>query len=288
MAGAEVIAAGGGGLQRVSGERFHSSSRRWRECRRCARDEGIVTHGACRDRGVGARRAGSHVRAALVPVAAPRAKGLDVSVTLSRRRRTFLRHVTGGGLAFAERAMKAGQLFGGASATRDGPDLSGCRAVERHSAARGVMLRSRRAGHHGDPAFRTLVETLLTPKRNQRRCGAPGARWGSRRRLAPAGGSSKRGRRAVGGEGLPMARLRGMAATFVSYIVMRLGSTRTLRPGRLPARGRRESDFRKYDDSLAHDAGLHVGALRPDRAATRAGQARRHRRFGLPASRRRS
>lgn len=250
-----------------------------------ARDEGIVRTALAATAAWARDELDLTLRAALVPVAAPRAQGLDVSVTrFAPSKNVSYAMFTGGGLAFADRAMKAGQYSVAPAPPGTRPDLSGlsCRWND-IPASRGVMLSLVVVPViHGDPAFRTLVETLLTEIETSADAarpvpdGAPGVGW------PPPGWELEARASRHGGEGLPMARLRVMAATFVSYIVMRFG----VRLGSFdPAVYRREvvenSDFRKYDDSLRMT--LDCTPALADRIERRLTQAKRDgiARFGL-------
>jgi hypothetical protein len=109
------------------------------------------------------------LRAALVPVSAIRAHGLDVAAArFAPSRHVSYAMFSGGGLAWAERAMKAGQFAVAPSAPGVRPDLSGlsCRWND-IPASRGVILSLVLAPmRQGDPAFRKLVERLLADLEN--------------------------------------------------------------------------------------------------------------------------
>ena len=194
------------------------------------------------------------LRAALIPVSAIRAQGLDVAVArFSPSRNVSYAMFSGGGLAWAERAMKAGQFAVPPSAPGVRPDLSGlsCRWND-IPASRGVILSLVLAPvRQGDPAFRKLVETLLADLEKSADVTrpvpdeAPGVGW------PPPGLDLEARATRKAGEWLPLTRLRVALATLLAFIVMRLG----LRIGGFdPAVYRRDvvanSDFRKFDDSL--------------------------------------
>ena len=160
---------------------------------------------------------------------------------------------SGGGLAWAERAMKAGQFAVPASAPGVRPDLSGlsCRWND-IPASRGVMLSLVLAPvRQGDPAFRKLVEALLADLEKSADVTrpvpdeAPGVGW------PPPGLDLEARATRKAGEWLLLTRLRVALATLLAFVVMRLG----IRIGGFdPAVYRRDvvanSDFRKFDDSL--------------------------------------
>jgi len=194
------------------------------------------------------------LRAALVPVADARAQGLEVSVArFAVSKDVSYAMFAGGGLAWAERAMKAGGYAVPPAPPGTRPDLSGlsCRWND-IPAEKGVMLSLVVAPvTHGSAAFRRLVESLLAELDASDEAarpvpdGAPGVGW-------PPPGlelEARASRRA--GEGRYAARLRVMAETLLAYVVMRTGIRVA---GFDPARYRREvvanSDFRKYDDTL--------------------------------------
>jgi hypothetical protein len=194
------------------------------------------------------------VRAALVPISAVRAQGLDVSVArFAPSKNVSYAMFSGGGLAWAERAMKAGQFAIAPAAPGTRPDLTGlsCRWND-IPATRGVILSLLVAPvRHGDAAFRTLVEALLAELESSPDVarpvpdGAPGVGWPPPGMEIEARASRKKG------EGLAASRLRVMASTLLAYVIMRLG----IRVGPFdPTVYRREvvdnSDFRKYDDHL--------------------------------------
>ena len=193
-------------------------------------------------------------RAALVPVSAVRAQGLDVGVArFAPSKNVSYAMFSGGGLAWAERAMKNGEFAVAPAPAGTLPDLTGlsCRWND-IPATRGVILSVLVAPvQHGDPAFRALVQELLSeieaspdvvrPVPDD----APAVSW------PPPGVDleARASRRA--GETHFMARLRVLIGTLLAYCIMRLG----IRVGPFdPATYRREvvenSDFRKYDDHL--------------------------------------
>ena len=197
---------------------------------------------------------GLELRAALFPVSVVREHALDVRVArFGPSRNVSFAMFSGGGLAWAEAAMKEGRFAVSAGAPGTRPDLSGlsCRWDD-IPAVHGLILSLVVAPvTHDDPAFRILVEDLLAdleassevarPVPDQ----APGVSW------PPPGVDleARASRRA--GESFFFRRLKVLVDTLVAYVVMKLG----LRLGEFdPARYRREvvenSDFRKFDDNL--------------------------------------
>ena len=104
------------------------------------------------------------LRTALVPVSAVEAEGLTASVArFGPSKNVSYAMFSGGGLAWAERAMKAGRFtLPAAAARRARPDLTGlsCRWND-IPATRGVIVSLLVVPvTHGDPAFRRLVGLL--------------------------------------------------------------------------------------------------------------------------------
>jgi hypothetical protein len=194
------------------------------------------------------------LRAALVPVAAVRADGLDVKVArFAPSPNVSYAMFSGGGLAWADRAMKAGRYAVAAAPADTRPDLTGlsCRWNE-IPATRGVMLSLVVAPvTQGDRAFRMLVDSLLAELDASPDVtrpvpdGAPPIGWPPPGVDLEARASRKRG------DSLFAARLRVLLETLIAFVVIRFG----IRIGSFdPATYRRDvvanSDFRKFDDSL--------------------------------------
>jgi hypothetical protein len=197
---------------------------------------------------------GLELRAALVPVSVVRARGLDVRVArFGPSKNVSFAMFSGGGLAWAEAAMKDGQFAVAPAAAGTRPDLSGlsCRWDD-IPAAHGLILSLVVAPvTHGDPAFRVLVQELLAdleassevarPVPDQ----APGVSW------PPPGVDLEAHASRQVDEPFFLRRLKVLMGTLLAYVVMKFG----IRLGDFdPARYRREvvdnSDFRKFDDNL--------------------------------------
>jgi hypothetical protein len=194
------------------------------------------------------------LRAALIPVAVVREQGLDVRVArFAPSSNVSYAMFTGGGLAWADRALKAGSYAVAPAAPGIRPDLSGlsCRWND-IPASQGMILSLLVAPvQQDDPAFRRLVDELVAELESSPEVarpvpdGAPGVGW------PPPGLELEARASRRTGEGRFMARLRVILATLLAYVVMRLG----IRVGAFdPAVYRRtvveNSDFRKYDDHL--------------------------------------
>ena len=193
-------------------------------------------------------------RAALVPVSAVRAQGLDVGVArFAPSKNVSYAMFSGGGLAWAERAMKNGEFAVAPAPAGTLPDLTGlsCRWND-IPATRGVILSVLVAPmKHGDPAFRALVEELLAEIEASPDIVKPVPGDGPAIGWPPPGLELEARASRRDGESHFMARMRVLLNTLLAYCIMRLG----IRVGPFdPATYRREvvenSDFRKYDDNL--------------------------------------
>jgi Protein of unknown function (DUF3095) len=194
------------------------------------------------------------LRVALVPVAAVKEQGLDVTVArFAPSKNVSYAMFSGGGLAWADRAMKQGRYAVSPAAPGTRPDLTGlsCRWND-IPASHGLILSLVVAPvTNGDPAFRKLVEELLAELEHSAEVArpvpdnAPGVGW------PPPGLDLEARASRKSGEGLFMRRLRVSAGTLLAFMIMRFG----IRVGGFdPAVYRREvvenSDFRKFDDNL--------------------------------------
>lgn len=225
------------------------------------------------------------LRAALVPVPVVRQHGLDVRVArFGPSRHVSFAMFSGGGLAWAEAAMKEGRFAVAPAARGTRPDLSGlsCRWDD-IPAAHGLILSLVVAPvTHGDPAFRVLIQDLLADLEDSSEVArpvpddAPGVSW-----PPPGVDLEARASRQVG-ESFLLRRLKVLTGTLVAYVVMKFG----IRLGDFdPDRYRREvvenSDFRKFDDNLRMT--LDCTPAVADRIETRLSAARASNiaRFGL-------
>ena len=194
------------------------------------------------------------LRAALVPVAAAKEHGFNVSVArFAPSKNVSYAMFSGGGLAWAENAMRDGHFSVGPAAPGVRPDLAGlsCRWSDIPS-EQGVILSLLVAPVTiDDPAFRKLIEALLIELESSTEVtrpipdGAPGVGW------PPPGLDLEARASGKAGDGLLIRRIKVALSTLIAYIVMRFG----IRIGGFdPAVYRRDvvenSDFRKYDDNL--------------------------------------
>jgi hypothetical protein len=195
------------------------------------------------------------LRVALVPVSAIRDAGLDVQVArFAPSPNVGYAMFAGGGLAWAEAALKRGAFAVQPGPAGARPDLAGlsCR-WEAAPASRGVILSLLvvPTGSVDDPAFRSLVGEIVALIESSREAGRPLPDGGPGLRWPPTGLDLEARASRKGGERIISRRLALLARTLASFLIFRTG----LPVGRFrPARYRRElvenSDFRKYDDGL--------------------------------------
>jgi hypothetical protein len=195
------------------------------------------------------------LRIGMVPVAEIRAQGLDVRVArYAPSDNISIAMFAGGGMAWADAAMKRGEIAVPQAPQGAHPDLSGlsCR-YEEIPASRGVVLSLVVAPgtNANSAAFRTAIEKIAriveqTPDASRP---VPGQRL--RFTWPPAGADleARASRRA--NESIRIRKIKVLARTFLYFLVMRFGITVG---AFIPAKYTRElidnSDFRKFDDSL--------------------------------------
>jgi Protein of unknown function (DUF3095) len=193
------------------------------------------------------------MRVALIPVAAIRAQGLDVRVArFGPSPNLSYAMFSGGGLGWAEAAMKRGEFAVPAAPSGTQPDLTGlsCRFEEIPS-ARGVILSVLVMPTAGaDPAaFRELIEDIIAVVEHSPDAGRPVPPGGPALRWPPAGVEFEA--RAARGGPLFMRRAFVLANTLFAYLVMRFGiSVGGFVPKTYVKEVVENSDFRKYDDGL--------------------------------------
>jgi hypothetical protein len=195
---------------------------------------------------------GLTLRVALVPVAAIRAQNLDVRVArYGPSENLSYAMFSGGGLAWADAAIKRGEFAVAPAPPGTWPDLTGlsCRFQE-FPAARGLILSLLILPAPGaDPAaFRALTEEIVTLIESSPEAGRPVPAEGPKFGWPPQGIDLEA--HTLPGSGR-FKRARVLATTLVAFLIMRSG----LRVGGfVPATYMRQvvenSDFRKYDDGL--------------------------------------
>jgi hypothetical protein len=193
------------------------------------------------------------MRVALVPIAAIRAQGLDVRVArFGPSPNLSYAMFSGGGLGFADTAMKRGEFAVTMAPPGTQPDLSGlsCR-FEEIPAARGLILAVLVMPVPGaDPAaYRKLIEDIVALVERSPDQGRPVPPGGPPLRWPPAGVEFEA--RAQRGGPLFKRRLGVFAWTLFYYFIMRFGiKVGGFVPHIYVQQVVENSDFRKYDDGL--------------------------------------
>jgi hypothetical protein len=193
------------------------------------------------------------MRVALVPVASIRAQGVDVRVArFAPSPNLSYAMFSGGGLGWAERAMKRGEFAVPAAPPGAQPDLDGlsCRFEEIPS-VRGLILSVLVVPATGaDPgAFRKLIEDVITLVENSPQAGRPVPPGGPEIRWPPKGLEFEA--RAARGGPLVARRVRVLGRTLLAFLIMRFGiKVGGFVPQIYVRQVVENSDFRKYDDGL--------------------------------------
>ena len=193
------------------------------------------------------------MRVALVPMTAIRANGADVRVArFGPSANLSYAMFSGGGLGWAEAAMKRGEFAVDAAPAGTQPDLSGlsCR-FEEIPAARGLILSVLVVPAQGaDPAsFRGVIEEIIGLVEQSPDAGRPVPAGGPPLRWPPQGVDYEA--RARRGGSLARRRAYVLGRTLFAYVVMRFGiKVGGFVPARYTQQVVENSDFRKYDDGL--------------------------------------
>jgi hypothetical protein len=193
------------------------------------------------------------MRVALVPVSAVRAQGLDVRVArFGPSSNLSYAMFSGGGLGWAEAAMKRGEFAVAAAPSGTQPDLSGlsCR-FEEIPTARGLILSVLVVPARGADAaaFRKVIEDVIALVERSPDAGRPVPPGGPPLRWPPAGVEYE----ARAGRGGSMLKRRAivLAYTLYAYLVMRFDiKIAGFVPKTYVQQVVENSDFRKYDDGL--------------------------------------
>lgn len=193
------------------------------------------------------------MRVALVPISAVRQQGLDVRVArFGPSPHVAYAMFSGGGLGWAEAAMKRGEFAIAPAPAGTQPDLSGlsCRFEEIPS-VRGLMLSVLVVPAKGaDPAaFRSAIEDIIKLVERSPNAGRPVPSGGPELRWPP-GGLDYEARARRGGT-LMIRRIAVLARTLGAYVIMRFGiNIGGFMPAVYVEQLVANSDFRKYDDGL--------------------------------------
>ncbi|WGD53719.1 DUF3095 domain-containing protein [Bradyrhizobium sp. CB1650] len=193
------------------------------------------------------------MRVALVPVSAIRAQGLDVRVArFGPSANLSYAMFSGGGLGWAEAAMKRGEFAVAAAPAGTQPDLSGlsCR-FEEIPASRGLILSVLVVpARSADPkAFRKVIEDVIHLVERSPDAGRPVPPQGPPLKWPPQGLDYEA--RAARGGPLFKRRAGVLMYTLFAYLIMRFDIKVG---GFVPKLYRQQvvenSDFRKFDDGL--------------------------------------
>jgi hypothetical protein len=193
------------------------------------------------------------MRVALVPVAGVRRQGLDVRVArFAPSPNLSYAMFSGGGLGWAEAAMKRGEFSVPMAPSGSQPDLTGlsCRFEEIPS-VRGLILSVLvvPAGGADPKAFRKLIEDVIALVERSPDAGRPVPPGGPAIRWPPSGAEMEA--RATRGGSLFRRRAFVLANGLFAYLVMRFGiSVGGFVPKTYVQQVVENSDFRKYDDGL--------------------------------------
>jgi hypothetical protein len=193
------------------------------------------------------------MRVALVPVSAIRVQGADVRVArFGPSANLSYAMFSGGGIGWAEAAMKRGEFAVSPAPPGTQPDLSGlsCR-FEEIPAARGVILSVLVVpAQDADPtAFRKVIEDIIGLVEKSPDAGRPVPPDGPPLKWPPQGVEYEA--RAARGGSLARRRTMVLALTLWAYVVMRLGiKVGNFVPKNYVQQVVENSDFRKYDDGL--------------------------------------
>ena len=193
------------------------------------------------------------MRVALVPVKAVRAQGLDIRVArFGPSPNLSYAMFSGGGLGWADAAMKRGEFAVDAAPSGEQPDLSGlsCRFEEIPS-TRGLILSVLVVPAKGaDPkAFRKAIEEVIDLVERSPDAGRPVPAGGPEIRFPPKGMEFE----ALAARGGSLLRRRSLAfaTSLWAFVVLRFGiKVGKFVPKTYMQQVVENSDFRKYDDGL--------------------------------------
>jgi hypothetical protein len=202
---------------------------------------------------------GLELRVAEVPVAAIRAAGFDIRVArFAASPDLNYAMFSGGGLAWAETRMKAGEFSIPPGPPGCRPDLSGlsCR-FEAMPARRGVMLSIIVQVANPDPdapeaiAYRVLIEDVIRLVEESPDMARPVPEGGPPLAWPPTGLDLEARAGHAPATSVRLRRLKLLAHTALSFLVLRLRiPVGRFDPGRYLDQLVANSDYRKYDDGL--------------------------------------
>jgi len=195
------------------------------------------------------------LRVALVPVATVRASGADVRVArFAPSDNIVIATFSGGGMAWADAAMKQGKFAVPSSPSDIRPDLTGlsCR-YEEIPAERGLILSLVVAPAPGakTDAFRAVVDDIVRLVEKSPNASRPVPGKGLSLKWPPQGYDFEARAQRGADEPLAVRRAKVLAWTLFYFVIMRLGITvGRFVPKKYTEQVVENSDFRKFDDAL--------------------------------------
>jgi hypothetical protein len=195
------------------------------------------------------------LRAAMVPVSTIRAQGLDVRIArFAPSSNVTYAMFSGGGLAWAEKAMKRGAFAVKPAPAGARPDLSNLTcAFEKMPSIHGTILSLlvMSSGREMTGEFWGLLEALLDLTANAEPAGRPMRDEALPVKWPPSGLDIEARARHKPGHPLFVDRLYVAARMLIYYVILRFGlSVGRFRPSTYLGEVIENSDFRKYADGL--------------------------------------
>ena len=195
------------------------------------------------------------LRIGMVSVSTIRSQGLDVRVArYAPSENISIAMFSGGGIAWADAAMKRGEIGIPPAAPGAHPDLSGlsCR-YEEIPASRGLVLSLVVAPAPGasDDAFRAAIADIAQIVQRTPDASRPVPGQHLRFTWPPAGADLEARASRHPGESVRSRKVKVLALTLFFFIVMRFGiRLRSFIPAKYTRELIENSDFRKFDDAL--------------------------------------
>ena len=195
------------------------------------------------------------LRVGLVPVTAVRDGGADIRVArYAPSDNISIATFSGGGMAWADAALKQGKFAVSPSPSDVRPDLTGlsCR-YEEIPAARGLILSlvMQPAPGVSAEAFRAVVDDVVRIVEKSPSASRPVPGRGLNLKWPPQGFEFEARAQRAAGEPLALRRAKVLALTFLYFLIMRLGITvGAFVPQKYTEQVVENSDFRKFDDAL--------------------------------------
>jgi hypothetical protein len=195
------------------------------------------------------------LRVSLMPVSTIRQSDADVRVArFAPSANIVTATFSGGGIAWAEAAMKEGQFAVVPSPPNVRPDLTGlsCR-YEEIPAARGLILALvvvPAPGAKPEP-FRAVVDDIVRMAEHSPNASRPVPGQGPNLKWPPTGYEFEARAKRGAHEALALRRAKVLVWTFVYFLIMRFGiRVRGFIPQKYTEEVVENSDFRKFDDAL--------------------------------------